>query len=203
MSISEKQLAANRLNAKKAHAATKVEKLKFICKECGKEFEVYPSQVKKGFGDVCSWECRVKYRRGENAIATGPRMDMIGEKNPNWKGGKSLIPRKQRNITKEHLAWKRKVFARDKYTCQYCGSKKHLNAHHILPFAEHPDVAYDIDNGTTLCEDCHKIEHSIGYAYKRIFKAIVNNESLDDAIKHISKSRMCIAHGYIRAEAEK
>lgn len=203
MSISEKQLAANRLNAKKAHAATKVEKLKFICKECGKEFEVYPSQVKKGFGDVCSWECRVKYRRGEKAIATGPRMDMIGENNPNWKGGKSLLPRKQRNTTKEHLAWKRKVFARDKYTCQYCGSTKHLNAHHIWYFAEYPEIAYDIDNGLTLCENCHKIEHSIGYAHKRVFKAIANNMSLDDAIKHISKSRMCIAHGYIRAEAEK
>lgn len=33
-------------------------------------------------------------------------------------------------------------------------------------------------NGNTLCVECHKIEHSIGYAAKRVFKSIASNASL-------------------------
>lgn len=181
--ISERKLRANRENAKKAADSRRVEKIKCICKQCRKGFEIYPSQLKKGFGSVCSWACRVKYRRGENAIAAGPRLDMMGDKNINWKNGVSLVPKKQRNITKEHLAWKRRIFARDGGTCKYCGATKNLNAHHILPYKEYPELAYDIDNGITLCYECHKTEHSIGYAARRVFKAMVSGKDIDGITK--------------------
>ena len=37
-------------------------KLKRICKTCGKEFEVHPSQIKVGGGKYCSNECKIKSR---------------------------------------------------------------------------------------------------------------------------------------------
>ena len=31
--------------------------IKKICKFCGKEFEIYPSLAKRGFGKYCSKQC--------------------------------------------------------------------------------------------------------------------------------------------------
>lgn len=57
--------------------------------------------------------------------------------------------------------WKSTVFARDNYTCTMCGdSESQLNAHHIKPWAKYPDFRFDVDNGITLCEKCHKKVHS-------------------------------------------
>jgi 5-methylcytosine-specific restriction endonuclease McrA len=39
--------------------------------------------------------------------------------------------------------------------CINCGSTKQLEAHHILPRAQFPELALKIDNGVTLCKKCH------------------------------------------------
>jgi len=65
--------------------------------------------------------------------------------------------------TVEYKQWRAAVFKRDNYTCQDCGDKFYkgcgrqieLHPHHIKPFAAYPDLRYDIDNGITLCKDCH------------------------------------------------
>lgn len=59
------------------------------------------------------------------------------------------------------LSWKRKVKIKDDYTCQYCGSKESLDAHHILCKSKHPELALSLYNGITLCIDCHRVEHAI------------------------------------------
>lgn len=56
--------------------------------------------------------------------------------------------------------WRNAVFIRDDYTCQDCGSRGgYLHAHHILPFAKHPEVRLAVDNGKTLCRECHAKIH--------------------------------------------
>lgn len=60
----------------------------------------------------------------------------------------------------EYARWRKSVYERDKYTCQRCGSKGgRLNAHHIKPYATHPSRRYDLENGITLCEQCHRRVH--------------------------------------------
>lgn len=66
--------------------------------------------------------------------------------------------KKARNSS-EYKDWKRSVFERDNYTCQLCGSKKDLQAHHKLDFVEFPDKRFDVDNGLTLCRSCHNKIH--------------------------------------------
>lgn len=59
--------------------------------------------------------------------------------------------------TEEYKTWRAKVFDRDGFKCQICGKVGGvLNAHHIKEFSKHPELRYEIDNGITLCESCHK-----------------------------------------------
>ena len=64
--------------------------------------------------------------------------------------------------SKEYAEWRKAVFERDGYNCQICG--KHggkLNAHHKERFVDCPEKRLDINNGITLCEDCHKQVHHL------------------------------------------
>lgn len=57
---------------------------------------------------------------------------------------------------------RRSVFERDNFTCQkckYCGGR--LNAHHINNFSEFPELRTSIENGITLCKDCHQEFHNM------------------------------------------
>lgn len=55
--------------------------------------------------------------------------------------------------------WKEKVLERDNYTCQKCGSKEDLVAHHITHFADNVNLRFEEHNGITLCRACHKEVH--------------------------------------------
>ena len=83
-----------------------------------------------------------------------------GEKSYLWKGGithKNTIIRM--NI--DYRLWRESVFKRDDWTCQSCQSRgKKLQAHHIKPFALNPEIRLDINNGITLCKECHKLTDS-------------------------------------------
>lgn len=59
--------------------------------------------------------------------------------------------------TPEYVGWRISVFKRDDYRCADCG-KRHgkLQAHHIFPKARFPQLLIEIQNGITLCKDCHR-----------------------------------------------
>ena len=81
---------------------------------------------------------------------------LAGDKNPNWKGGVSSSNVCIRS-SKEYRLWRKSVYERDNYTCIWCGSRGvTLNADHIKPFCDYPELRFAIDNGRTLCIPCHK-----------------------------------------------
>ena len=51
-----------------------------------------------------------------------------------------------------------------------CGDNKggKLNAHHIKSFADYPELRFEVSNGITYCEDCHKTNgfHKRNYKLK-------------------------------------
>ena len=51
--------------------------------------------------------------------------------------------------------WKREVKQRDGYACRACGETIPLHAHHIKPRSKYPELALELDNGITLCGNCH------------------------------------------------
>jgi len=53
--------------------------------------------------------------------------------------------------------WKNLVFKRDNWICQLCGKRGgNLEAHHKKGWAKYPKLRYKLNNGITLCYDCHK-----------------------------------------------
>ncbi len=63
-------------------------------------------------------------------------------------------------MSPEYKRWRNAVFERDSYTCQSCGeSGVHLNAHHKKSWKSYPAYRFDVSNGVTLCERCHKEYH--------------------------------------------
>jgi len=57
--------------------------------------------------------------------------------------------------------WRNAVFLRDDFTCQDCGRRGiFLHAHHIKSFADYSELRFKIENGQTLCKNCHAKLHA-------------------------------------------
>ena len=121
------------------------------CLNCGKAVRVTP-KVPRMF---CSTTCTYAYRIGPNA--------------PAWKDGESL-ERERARISRPLAVWRTAVFKRDAHTCQLCG--KHgkgviIHAHHLKSFADNSALRLDLDNGQTLCIDCHGRIHGKDFTNRR------------------------------------
>lgn len=62
--------------------------------------------------------------------------------------------------SKKFFDWRDKVYKRDNYTCQGCGAKKSLCAHHIVRWKDNKELRFEINNGLTVCRECHFEIHS-------------------------------------------
>lgn len=82
----------------------------------------------------------------------------LGADNPNWKGSK-VTEEKRLRQSYENKLWRQACLIRDQNQCTKCGDKNRLHVHHILPFADHPERRFDINNGQTLCVSCHEDVH--------------------------------------------
>ena len=121
---------------------------KVTCKYCSKIFKAKNSEIKRGGGLYCSRKCASKDYKNHYS----------GENSKNWNGGKQ---REKHNGSYKYSDWRLQVYERDNFICQNCGQKGgKLNAHHLFKWSKYKSLRYEIWNGITLCEACHKKEHS-------------------------------------------
>lgn len=120
------------------------------------EFCRRSSERQKGKIPACSgWNKGLKFKH--------PGSFKSGANHPLWKGG---ISDRNNNIRKtlEYKLWRKAVFERDKYTCVWCKRRGgRLNADHVKPFADYPELRFAIDNGRTLCIECHRKTDTYGW----------------------------------------
>ena len=92
---------------------------------------------------------------------------MKGEKNWNWMGGITPINERLRRSL-DYKLWRETIFKRDNYTCIWCGQRGgELHADHIKPWALFPELRFAIDNGRTLCKNCHLKTDTYGWSFFR------------------------------------
>ena len=151
-------------------------KKKMICPECGNHKSIYD----KFCGNSCAGKWKYKNSdKVRNAIKLGlekahknasertkrlltgkPKPNFMGDKNPNWKGGVYGTERHRDMGRVEYIEWRKSIYLRDSYTCSICGETGgRLNAHHIKSWKNFPEFRYSINNGATLCKNCHKEVH--------------------------------------------
>lgn len=97
-----------------------------------------------------------KRMKGKISWNKGLKGYLAGEKHYNWKGGKGTENNKIHGSV-EYKNWRKSVFQRDNYTCQVCLRRGvYLEAHHKKPFNKFPNLRFVVENGVTLCRECHK-----------------------------------------------
>ena len=138
------------------------EKILSKCLMCEKELQLEPYKIKCGEGKFCSRKCKGKWG-SENKIFSGIN-------NPNWKGGITPLALQIRH-SREYREWTLAVFEQDDYRCRHCSDRGgRLEADHIKFFsiilsenkiktmkdAKNCKELWNINNGQTLCKDCHE-----------------------------------------------
>ena len=157
--------------------------VQFKCVHCGKEFRKSPSTNAQYCSKKCAneseqksiqasastsnaWKDTEKRTRILSGIKRRSESDdwrksphfQKGNKHPKYKGNKNA-----RLIAVgryEYKQWHAAILRQCHYTCQRCGKRGgKLEAHHIKPWAQFPELRYDLQNGIALCHECHKEIH--------------------------------------------
>lgn len=98
------------------------------------------------------------------SIETRSKISQTLGKKKGWVTPKNRIIRN----SIEYSLWRKAVFERDDYTCQMCNKRGvEVHADHIKPFSMYPNLRFAIDNGRTLCKECHMQTDTWG---GRVFK---------------------------------
>jgi 5-methylcytosine-specific restriction endonuclease McrA len=145
------------------------------CANCGKQIIRQPYRIQRNSEHFCSDECKGSWYRHA----------LLGEGNPNWNEDLSLEERLRGRKYPEYYEWRILVYRRDNHKCVLCSSKKNIVAHHLDGYHWAKEKRTDVDNGITLCEECHGAFHR---EYGRInntreqFNEWIRNKRKQDAI---------------------
>jgi hypothetical protein len=156
-------------DARMGHKHSEETKKKIGIKSANRPKEVLEKISKTLKGQVIPQEVRDKISKNNAKYWLGKkRPDITGANNTQWNGGpKTEYERIRKSL--EYKLWRKAVFERDNYTCIWCGDNKggNLEADHIKPFIFFPELRLAIDNGRTLCKQCHKKTDTYG---SKVFK---------------------------------
>ena len=159
-----------------------------ICPNCGNKF-----QPDKNHNIHCSMKCSRKghgkwvkeNQSGDNNPFSGKkhsletrrhlskvkkRLFKLGILVPALKG-KGNPDKYKRSLDLEWRLIREKVLERDLYTCQWCGSQKRMEVHHIIPYRI--SKAHKETNLISLCRKCHKKTYNKEFDFVGLFRGIL------------------------------
>jgi len=98
-----------------------------------------------------------------------------GSEHVQWRGGRVSKQKLFRNSV-AYIRWRNKIFARDNYSCQWCGKHGgYLEAHHIVPLRDCIEDSRSLadSNGITLCRSCHAKTKGCEYDFIELFNGLI------------------------------
>lgn len=164
------------------------------CNVCGKKFKINKTKLSAN-GNSCSWKCRKQYLDSlkhnvtckycgkeftvnnymfEHSLSKEFHCSMDCKRASLHKEKETYLDVAHTLRTSpQYKEWRKKVFSRDNYTCQECGTKsENIHAHHLrmlYDIAKEKEFNIqeileskefnDVDNGITLCSNCHHDKH--------------------------------------------
>jgi hypothetical protein len=103
-----------------------------------------------------------------------------GPNNASWIPDRSkLAPRHDRDLV-AYAEWRMAVYQRDHFTCRIADShcSGRIEAHHILPWRDYPDLRFAVNNGITLCHFHHPLKRSEEARLSTLFQQLVSTPVL-------------------------
>lgn len=115
-----------------------------------------------------------------------------GESHGQWKGGVTSLTQAIVNLQK-YKFWRKHVYERDDFTCQSCGERgRTLNCDHVVPLSEilvtenikkvsdikDGSLLWDLLNGRTLCQPCHRSTDTYGKNVKHILRTLRQRDGI-------------------------
>lgn len=169
------------------------------CKHCNKEFEVQEWNKEAKF---CSYKCKNENHSSEIVNVICSYCDSKFQRKSHKVKTKTFCSKfcaNKFNVGSNHYEWKQHLHNknrklalkqwsiiiknRDNHTCQLCGKddKTWIEAHHIKPKKEFPELQFDFNNGITLCLNCHALQHindpkSLRLIDSKIKRLIINKD---------------------------
>jgi hypothetical protein len=152
-------------------AASQSKSTQQACETCNITFAVRPSRTTRGKGKYCSLECRRASGRYNPSVQRtckwcGQSFKSFASTVARWPAEEcqecwhsKFRTTRDRNGW-EYRAWRAAVYRRDNYICRLCGIPGgKLHAHHIELWSRCPELRFEVSNGLTLHEECHRALH--------------------------------------------
>jgi len=153
--------------------------VKVLCKcdECGKERKI-PFYQYKPLCSICAHQTKeiknkIALANSQRVISLKTRIKLsqnswmrgkFGNQCPNFNPNLTEKQRKLNRYTSGDCFWIKSVKEKDQYTCQCCGYVGEPNdgimcAHHLNNKNDFKEQRLVLENGITLCKECHKKIH--------------------------------------------
>lgn len=173
-----------------------------IIDKYGKEFlykiwsdknEISPFDIELNSNIVCWWNCLdEKHEPFKRSCYSSKSLEYRcpncyeppkKENSPRWNPNLTQEEREQSRNIEGYNDFVRETLKRDNYTCQCCGHySTNLITHHLNGYHWDKEHRTDINNGITLCKECHKNFHSL-YGRKNNtkeqFEEWIKNKNID------------------------
>ncbi len=122
--------------------------------ECGTETLVSTNSLKRKVTTSCGCFAR--------EVAKKLAQERVGAKNHSWNPNLTQEDRERGRNFPEYTAWRLQVWKRDGFRCQACFRRGGtIVAHHIKNYSTNKELRVDVNNGCTLCAECHTLFHRI------------------------------------------
>jgi len=137
---------------------------------CGMRYKKHSIETKNKMSNSNKTKLLWQNKDYCETMSKSHRDKMIGKDNPAYIDGRTPLVIKVRHCWKYRL-WITSIFKRDNYICQDCETRGgKLEAHHVKAFSKiwtdnkitnykealKCEELWDLDNGLTLCKECHK-----------------------------------------------